>query len=182
MLAFKFLAKRVVLLAAVAAMSYSFADERLSPEDFVDEALSKGMAEIKTAEIALETSTSSDVREYAKKMIKDHSSANEELATIARTKALDVSDDVALMNKAKALILELRDGESFDIAYANNQVRAHEETIALFVKAALSTHSDIKSFANKTLPTLEQHLADAYRLVETTKAEAGTHEERGSYD
>ena len=73
--------------------------------------------------------------------------------------------------EAKAMILELRGAKSFDQAYANNQVKAHEETIELFKKQANTVTDDkvkgapeLKAFAQKMLPALEKHLAAAKEL------------------
>ncbi len=69
------------------------------------------------------------------------------------------------MNKAKAMILELRDGEDFNEAYANNQVVAHEQTIELYRDYLKNgQNSDLKQFAEKMLPTLEEHLQQAKQL------------------
>src|SRR3546814_15759496 len=90
-------------------------------ENFVDEASAKGIAEIETAKMALDKGTSEDVKQFAQMMIDDHTKANQELAQLAQAKDLEMSDEATLMDKAKAMILKLRDGENFDEAYANNQ-------------------------------------------------------------
>ena len=61
--------------------------------------------------------------------------------------------------------MEQRDGESFDEAYANNQVNAHEDTIELFKRAAMSDDVEIAAFAKQTLPKLEQHLKMAKEMA-----------------
>ncbi|MDF5939078.1 DUF4142 domain-containing protein [Pseudomonas aeruginosa] len=48
---------------------------------------------------------------------------------------MEVEDDASLTDKAKATLLDLRDA-SFDPAYANNQVAAHEKAVELFTQAA----------------------------------------------
>lgn len=170
MITLKILIKGAFIIAAVVTFAAAFADNKVDIEDFVDEASAKGVAEIETAKIALQTSISPGVREYAQKMIDDHTKANQELANIARKKDLDVADDAELMSQAKAFILDLRDGDSFDIAYANNQVVAHENTLELFNQAALSKDPEISAFAKKMLPKLEQHLSEARDLVRSTKS------------
>lgn len=103
-------------------------------------------------------------------MITDHGKANDELATIAKAHDIKVPDDTTLVKQAKEKILDMRD-ESFDAAYANNQVKAHEETIELFKKEANTVTDDqvkgateLKAFAQKMLPALEKHLAAAKEL------------------
>ncbi len=137
-----------------------------STEEFIDEASSKGLAEIETAKIALKKSDSQDVRKFAQMMIDDHTKANRRLKELAQQKGLEVADEADLMNKAKAMVLKLREGESFDAAYANNQIVAHEQTILLFrTYIQEGEDQEVKAFAQETLPTLEMHLRDAQALA-----------------
>ncbi|MFJ2463676.1 DUF4142 domain-containing protein [Pseudomonas sp. NPDC087615] len=138
--------------------------------NFVDSATAGGIAEIETSRLALEKSQSADIKAFANMMITDHSKANDELATIAKANDIEVPDSTTLIKLAKEKILDMRD-ESFDPAYANNQVKAHEETIELFKKEANTVTDDkakgateLKAFAQKMLPALEKHLAAAKDL------------------
>ena len=153
------------LIFAFGASSLTFAADKIDADDFVDEVSAKGIAEVESAKLALEKSTSTDIKAFARKMITDHSATNVELAGIASRKKLDIADDAELGAKAKEFILKHRDGESFDEAYANNQVEAHKDTIELFQRAAVSDDADIAAFAKKTLPTLEHHLKQAKELA-----------------
>ena len=138
--------------------------------DFVDNAAAGGIAEIETSRLALEKSSSADIKQFANMMITDHSKANDELAALAKKNDIEVPDTTTLVKQAKEKLLEMRD-ESFDPAYANNQVKAHEETIALFEKEANTVTDDktkgateLKAFAQKMLPSLKQHLEMAKKL------------------
>ena len=154
------------VLALVLSVTSAFAQAAQSAEEFVEDASAKGLAEIEGAKVALEKSTSRDVKDFAQRMIKDHTAANQKLKDLAKQKGLEMSDDASLMAKAKTMILKLREGESFDEAYANNQVQAHQETIELFRNyIQQGQDQDIKSFAKDTLPTLEEHLQQAQSLV-----------------
>ena len=138
--------------------------------DFVDKAAAGGIAEIETSRLALEKSKSADIKEFANMMITDHAKANDELAAIAKKNDIEVPDSTTLVKQAKEKILDMRD-ESFDAAYANNQVKAHEDTIELFKKEANTVTDDkvkgameLKGFAQKMLPGLEKHLDMAKKL------------------
>lgn len=147
-----------VALASTAA----FAD---SPAEFVDEASAKGIAEVEAGKLALQKSQSADVKTFAQMMIDDHTAANEKLKAIATTKKLDVSTDAELLDKAKKLILDIRE-ESFDRSYANNQVKAHEATIELFNEEIKDgKDAELKAFAEATLPKLKAHLSEAQKLA-----------------
>ncbi|SET71448.1 DUF4142 domain-containing protein [Pseudomonas graminis] len=142
-------------------------------DDFVEDASAKGVAEVEAGKLALEKGTSADVKAFAEMMVKDHTAANAKLKGIADTKKLEVSDNAMLMDKAKAMILELRSSKSFDQAYANNQVVAHEKTIELFKKeAAEGKDADLKAFATATLPKLEEHLTRAKALAKAHGGDA----------
>lgn len=140
----------------------------IDAEDFIEEASAMGLAEIETAQKALQESENAEVRAFAERMIKDHGAANEKLAGIASDKGVELSDDAKLMDRARALLLEVREGESFDAAYANNQVSAHERTIELFERATRSEDAEVASFAKETLPKLKEHLEEARKLVQST--------------
>lgn len=143
-------------------ISPAFADEASS---FVDDASAKGLAEIQSGRLALEKSGSADVKAYAQKMIDDHTQANRELANVAKNAKVPLSEEAALLDKAKKLILEQRDGSNFDAAYAKNQVKAHEATIELFQEYLRDGDNNyIKAFAKETLPKLQHHLQMAKDL------------------
>jgi putative membrane protein len=134
-------------------------------EDFVETASAKGIAEIETARMALDEGTA-QIHEFANRMIEDHTKANNELRDIARQQDLEVADDPTLMDKAKAMMLSIRNNESFDDAYIENQINAHEETIELFERASHSDNDAISAFAREKLPTLREHLQMANELEE----------------
>ncbi|KAA0995074.1 DUF4142 domain-containing protein [Pseudomonas sp. ANT_J12] len=158
-------------LALAVALSTSMGTAfAATSNDFVDNAAAGGIAEVETSKLALEKSASADIKSFANMMITDHTKANDELAALAKKHDIEVPDSTTLVNQAKAKILDLRD-ESFDAAYANNQVKAHEETIALFKKEADTVTddkkpgaTDLKGFAQKMLPALEKHLDAAKAL------------------
>uniref|UniRef100_UPI001FB7B138 DUF4142 domain-containing protein n=1 Tax=Pseudomonas amygdali TaxID=47877 RepID=UPI001FB7B138 len=90
---------------------------------------------------------------------------NDKLAAIAKSKNLELSEDPILMDKAEAAILEMHK-KSFDQAYANNQVIAHEQATKLYKEEADNGDDpELKAFAKATLPTLEQHLEHAKKLA-----------------
>jgi len=134
-------------------------------EDFVETASAKGIAEIETARMALDEGTA-QIHEFANRMIEDHTKANNELRDIARQQDLEVADDPTLMDMAKAMMLSIRNDESFDDAYIENQINDHEETIELFERASHSDNDAIRAFAREKLPILREHLQMANELEE----------------
>ncbi|AIR90904.1 DUF4142 domain-containing protein [Pseudomonas cremoricolorata] len=156
------------LKAGICGVLFAFASHAAfaaEPADFVDEASAKGIAEIEAGKLALQKSQSADVKSFAQMMIDDHTKANQTLRGIAQQKGLKVATDAELLDKAKKLILDIRE-ESFDRSYANNQVNAHEKTIELFNEEVKDgKDAELKAFASETLPKLEKHLEEARKLA-----------------
>ena len=63
------------------------------------------------------------------------------------------------------MIPQVKDGETFDQAYAASQVKATEEAIQQIQQEAQSTDvPEINAFADETLPKLQSHLEMARAL------------------
>lgn len=61
----------------------------LTSQQFVSDVAVGGMKEVFLSEAALETSTNDDIRGFAKRMVKDHGTANKKLAKIAAAEGLN---------------------------------------------------------------------------------------------
>ncbi|MGG2399927.1 DUF4142 domain-containing protein [Pseudomonas sp. SH1-B] len=158
------LAAAAFAVCAVSSLHAADEMEPISTEEFVEEASAKGIAEIETAKLALETSRDQQIKDFAQQMIDDHRSANQKLKELANSKDLEVSDDAELISQAKAMVLDLRDEDSFDKAYMNNQEVAHRQTIELFRRGVNVDDAEIAKFARETLPKLEKHLQRAEQI------------------
>lgn len=137
-------------------------------EAFVSQAAQNGYAEIETGKMAMEKASNPKVKEFAKHMIDDHTQANEELKTLASSKGVEVPDDPSLLQRGKAMVmLKTAEGATFDRRYAESMgVQAHEDNIELFEKAAGSAEdAEVKAYAQKLLPKLQEHLKMAQELV-----------------
>lgn len=166
--------KSIYAAALIASMATSGAFAATSADDFVEDASAKGVAEVEAGKLAEEKGTAADVKAFAAMMIKDHTAANGKLKALADKKQLKVSTDAQLLDKAKSMILELRSAKSFDQAYANNQVKAHEATIEIFEDEVKNgDDADLKGFATATLPTLKAHLDQAKALAKAHGGSAG---------
>ncbi|WP_397452281.1 DUF4142 domain-containing protein [Pseudomonas sp. NA-150] len=150
----------LLLLLSIASVTAQAA----APAVFVDDASAKGIAEIQTSQLALEKSQSADIKSFAQTMIEDHTAANKKLASIANGLQVPMAKETELMDRAKKTVLEYRDG-SFDKAYVNNQVKAHEDTIELFNNEMKTSQTpELTAFVKEALPKLQHHLEMAKQL------------------
>lgn len=134
-------------------------------DDFIARASASGVAEIESGKIALEKTTYPEIKQFAQKMIENYASSNKDLRALAAKKDVEIADEAELLDQAKAYVLKQREGESFDVAYVNNQIDAHKATIQLYKDASSSTDEDVRRLAATSLPRLEQHLQEAEALV-----------------
>jgi putative membrane protein len=138
----------------------------LDTEDktFVKEAATGGMAEVELSKIA-QKSENADVKNFANRMVQDHTMANAELTSIAASlgsempKTLD-SEHERLRDRLQAL-----HGKAFDEQYMRDMVEDHNKAVRLFQQEGRSGHNaQLKQFAQKTLSTLEEHQKMAQEL------------------
>ncbi|WP_085585198.1 MULTISPECIES: DUF4142 domain-containing protein [unclassified Pseudomonas] len=136
-----------------------------SPADFINDASAKGMADIEASRVAHQKSESKEVKDYTIVVINDRTTANQHLAKIAKKLDLPVASHDDMADKAKTLMPEALEGETFDQAYAASQVKATEEAIRQIEQEAQTTDvPEIKAFAAETLPKLQNHLEMARAL------------------
>jgi putative membrane protein len=158
----------VVLVAAplllTAAASFA-AEVSAGDRRFVEEAAAGGQAEVSDGQLAQEKGASNEVKQFGSKMVSDHSQANSELMQIAQSKGITPPSHPTRSEMRAEKQLDRLSGSAFDRQYAKEQVADHQKTIALFQKEANSgTDPDLKAFANKLLPKLQQHLQMAESL------------------
>jgi putative membrane protein len=138
----------------------------ITAREFVLKASGGGMAEVQAGNLARRKGSSEEIKTFAEQMIADHTKANEELKSLASSKNLPVAAEPAPKDKQAIQALSATEASAFDRLYANQQVQAHVETVALFERAANTLPDDeLKAWAGKTLPTLQHHLAMARKLA-----------------
>jgi putative membrane protein len=136
-----------------------------SDKSFVQKAAIGGMAEVEMGNLAQQKAASDQVKQFGAKMAADHSKANDELKQIASAKGIEVPSALDKQHKADMDRLGKMTGAQFDKAYMSHMVDDHKKDVAEFKKEAGSgKDADIKGFASKTLPTLQEHL----QLAQTT--------------
>jgi len=143
------------------------ADSPLDSADksFVTDAYSDGLAEISVAELAQNKTANADVKAFAAQIIADHTQANGDLKNIADAKNVPVATSPSVTAQAKSKLLDVRSGNSFDKAFADDMVSDHKKAIEAFEKASNDAQdSDVKAFATKVLPKLKEHLSMAEAL------------------
>ena len=106
-----------------------------------------GMMEVAMGKLAEEKGQSEDVKSFGKRMVDDHSKANDELKKIAAQK------------NAKLPTKEPTVSWSSDKAYMDAMVKDHEKDLTEFQEEAKSgSDPDVKKFADDTAKIVQEHL------------------------
>ena len=145
--------------------SYSGEIDKKSDATFVLKASGSDLAEIEFAKLAMKQASNARVREFAAKMVKDHTQSSEELAPIAEKHGFALAKDVDSKHKDVCEKLKKLSGAEFDREYMTNQVKAHQTAVKLFTQQSKSgQNADLRAFASKVLPTIQEHLKMAKEL------------------
>jgi putative membrane protein len=138
-----------------------------STPNFVEKVAMSDMYEVEAGKIANQKGQSPLVKGFGQLMVDAHSGTTEGLKGIVQTQKINVDFPTKFDSKHQKLIDELNSAsnEEFDRSYAKQQVDAHDEAASLFEKYAKEgDNAELKNFAQKTLPVIQQHLAEAKKL------------------
>jgi putative membrane protein len=141
--------------------------------DFVEKALADGMTEVELGKIAQQKAASDGVKQFGQRMVTDHTKAGEELKGIASKVGFAPKKDPAADEKAVKKFSDMKT-DRFDREYADFMVDDHQKAVKLFRRQAdKGDNAELKQFASKTLPTLEEHLKMAQDLKAQNKGKSG---------
>jgi putative membrane protein len=128
--------------------------------DFMTEAAQGGMTEVQLGQIAQEKGRSQAVKDFGKRLVEDHTTANNKLKAIAAY--LGVTLPAALDSKHQEMVYKfakMTGDAKFDREFMAHAIDDHKKDISEFEKASANAQNDrLKAFATETLPTLREHL------------------------
>ena len=134
----------------------------------------KNQAEVELAQLARSNATHDQVKQFASKMIADHQKAGDELKQVASAAGVTVPTDLDRKHKRAADNLSKAKGADFDRKFMAQMVEDHESTLKDLKKAAKDARDpQVRSFAEKTAPHVEQHLQEARQIASAVGAKGG---------
>lgn len=148
-----------------------FNDTRMEEDsDFAVKAADGGMMEVMMGELAQKNSTMQELKDYGKMLVTDHSKANEELKALAAQKNINLPGAMSEDHQKKYNDIAQKTGADFDKDFIDMMINDHKHDIDLFQKEAdRGNDADLKAFAAKTLPTLQQHLDRIQQIKDMRK-------------
>jgi putative membrane protein len=158
-------------LACVAVAQDAGKAVKLDDRTFVMMAAMSDMAEITLGKVAVAQAGSDDVKKFGQKMIDDHTKSSMELMALLKSKGL-APPAPAIDQKHKAEMDQLTRlrGADFDRAYMGMMVKDHMKVEQLYeAQSKQGQDPDLKAFAVKVLPVVQEHL----KLAKTISGKIG---------
>jgi putative membrane protein len=132
---------------------------------FLQQMAMGNLAEVQLGEIATKKTGNAAVKTFAQRMVADHGKASAEVKSLAASKQVAIPSNVGSEHKATIDRLSKLSGAEFDRAYASNMVEKHQKTLDTLKHQSMSGKDEqVKAWAAKTAPTVEQHLKMARDL------------------
>ena len=96
---------------------------------FLEDTIQDSNYEIKTAQLALQKSSSADVKQYANMIVTDHTALEQQTAAAAKAANTDAKPtlDMSIGDAASYAKLKVLSGDSFDQAYLKDLVKGNVE-------------------------------------------------------
>jgi len=148
-----------------------------SPQDrvFLKDALEGGMAEVQLGQLALQKSNNADVKQFAQKMVDDHTKMGDQMKPIAQQIGVKIPDGPSKKDKATIAKLQELNGDDFDKAYMKDMVKDHKTDLSDFkTEASMGSNPVVQNAANQGSQIISGHLQMAEQINQKTSATAST--------
>lgn len=133
--------------------------------DFVTEAAIGNMFEIQSSKLAEERNVGDATKQFAEKMITDHTKVSNAMSPLAKNANIAIPTALDSAHQKMLDQLTAAKGDDFVKQYHDDQVTAHKEAGSLFERYSKGGKDEqLKSFAAKTLPVIQDHLKMAEDL------------------
>lgn len=132
-------------------------------QNIMRELTQANLAEIEAGKIALSQSKNDQVRNFAQKMIDDHTQAQRDLEQLAQSKGMTLPTEANNKHKAAAKKLSALEGDKFDKQYmSQGGMRDHRDTHKLLQRAQTrATDPELKELVTRMEPIVSQHMTMA---------------------
>jgi len=162
-----------VLLGAGTAMGDDRGQLSSSDYRFIKKADEANMAEVQMAQIAKNRAGDPAIKDFADRMERDHTAANQKLAQLAQDKGATLPSELTATDRRETDHLMKLSGPEFDRVYMERMVREHKADVKEFERESRNAADPaVQTWASTTLPTLQDHLRSAESIEAQVKSGA----------
>ena len=124
------------------------------------------MAEVQLGQLTLQKSSNDQVKQFAQKMIDDHTKLGEQMKPVAQQIGVPVPPSVSKKDKAVMMKLQSLSGPAYDQAYVKDMVKDHKEDLSDFqTEASSGQDQTVKDAASQGSQVISGHLQMAQQLA-----------------
>ena len=132
---------------------------QMMDKDFVKKSLQGNMAEVQLGQLALQKSNNDDVKQFAQKMVDDHTKLGDQMKQVAQQLHVKPPDSPSSKEKAIVAKLQALNGEEFDKAYIKEMVKDHQQDDKEFKEEAKnSPNAGMKQLVSQDEQVISHHL------------------------
>ena len=133
---------------------------------FVKKAMQGSLAEVQLGQLTLQKSNNDQVKQFARKMIDDHTKLNEQMKPVAQQLRVDIPTEVSKKDKSVISKMQALSGTAYDEAYIKDMVKDHKQDLSEFQMEASNGHDPgVKYAAMQGSKTISEHLQMAQQLA-----------------
>jgi putative membrane protein len=139
-----------------------------SPVDrvFVKKAMQGSMAEVQLGQLTLQKSENEQVKQFAQRMIDDHTKLNEQMKPVAQQVGVDVPAQVSKKDRAVIAKMQGLSGAAYDQAYIKDMVKDHKQDLSDFqMEASSGQDQTVKDAASQGSKVIAGHLQMAQQMA-----------------
>ena len=132
--------------------------------------------EIETSRVALQKGENAGVKQFAQRMVDDHTRMEQEMTQLLQSKGIAPQDNpqsTQMKQTAQSAVQQMQamSGRQLDSMYVAHQVQSHQTTLQALETTLIPNAQDpqVKALLEKARPAVAAHLAEAQKLQGTLK-------------
>lgn len=140
---------------------------RMTQAEVVGVVMAVNNGEIETSRVALNRSQTATIREFAQRMITDHTAINQRLQAMnVAPMENGTTQQLRSLTQQSVQRLQQYEGAALDRAYIDQQIELHEYTLNLLDSTLIpsATTSQMRAELQQTRSTIEAHLTHARQV------------------
>jgi putative membrane protein len=157
---------RLIMLGAALAIalpSAGFAQAAVpSTTQYMTMAGQSDLFEIQSGQLAQKMSANPAIKNFGRQMVADHTKSTEMVSVAAKDSGMQELPLASLSRDQKAMLAQLKgeSGPAFDETYIAQQLKAHQDALALqSAYAAGGDDPNFKAAAGRIVPVVQSHLS-----------------------
>jgi len=133
---------------------------------FITSAEQGNLAEVDTAKMVQQRTTDPAVKDFASRMVTDHTRASQQLKALASSEGITLPAEPIATERTQNEQWKKLSGAKLNDTYLRDQLEDHQQAISVFEnEIEHGKDQAVKNYAEQTLPVLQDHIRIAEDLA-----------------